>query len=156
MREGNIYTMDKVEQSLSNFFKTGNLIALRELALRELADDVDDRLESFERKNGVRGPWRKEEVIFVCVNLRQDSERLIRRGFRIAYRLKAQWFVVYVKDHQNLSNEEEVILKRVMVLTERLGGIFEKYYATHRSLVVKEITGQLKIKSNTSNYRTFS
>ncbi|WHX60011.1 histidine kinase [Peribacillus frigoritolerans] len=149
MREGNIYTMDKVEQSLSNFFKTGNLIALRELALRELADDVDDRLESFERKNGVRGPWRKEEVIFVCVNLRQDSERLIRRGFRIAYRLKAQWFVVYVKDHQNLSNEEEVILKRVMVLTERLGGIFEKYYATHRSLVVKEITGQLKNKKAT-------
>lgn len=149
MREGNIYTMDKVEQSLSNFFKTGNLIALRELALRELADDVDDRLESFERKNGVRGPWRKEEVIFVCVNLRQDSERLIRRGFRIAYRLKAQWFVVYVKDHQNLSNEEEVTLKRVMVLTERLGGIFEIYYATHRSLVVKEITGQLKNKNAT-------
>ncbi|MDW7615207.1 histidine kinase [Peribacillus simplex] len=149
MREGNIYTMDKVEQSLSNFFKTGNLIALRELALRELADDVDDRLESFERKNGVRGPWRKEEVIFVCVNLRQDSERLIRRGFRIAYRLKAQWFVVYVKDHQNLSNEEEVILKRVMVLTERLGGIFEIYYATHRRLVVKEITGQLKNKKAT-------
>ncbi|MFK4391110.1 histidine kinase [Bacillus sp. AFS026049] len=149
MREGNIYTMDKVEQSLSNFFKTGNLIALRELALRELADDVDDRLESFERKNGVRGPWRKEEVIFVCVNLRQDSERLIRRGFRIAYRLKAQWFVVYVKDHQNLSNEEEVILKRVMVLTERLGGIFEIYHATHRHLVVKEITGQLKNKKAT-------
>ncbi|MGG3494469.1 histidine kinase [Peribacillus simplex] len=149
MREGNIYTMDKVEQSLSNFFKTGNLIALRELALRELADDVDDRLESYERKNGVRGPWRTEEVIFVCVNLRQDSERLIRRGFRIAYRLKAQWFVVYVKDHQNLSNEEEVILKRVMVLTERLGGIFEIYHATHRRLVVKEITGQLKNKKAT-------
>lgn len=149
MREGNIYTMDKVEQSLSNFFKTGNLIALRELALRELADDVDDRLESFERKNGVRGPWRKEEVIFVCVNLRQDSERLIRRGFRIAYRLKAQWFVVYVKDHQNLSNEEEVILKRVMVLTERLGGIFEIFYATNRRLVVKEITVQLKNKKAT-------
>ncbi|MFJ7932164.1 histidine kinase [Peribacillus sp. NPDC096448] len=149
MREGNIYTMDKVEQSLSNFFKTGNLIALRELALRELADDVDDRLESFERKNGVRGPWRKEEVIFVCVNLRQDSERLIRRGFRIAYRLKAKWFVAYVKDHQNLSNEEEVILKRVMVLTERLGGKFEIYHATHRRLVVKEITGQLKNKKAT-------
>ena len=80
MREGNIYTMDKVEQSLSNFFKTGNLIALRELALRELADDVDDRLESYERKNGVRGPWRKEEVIFVCVNLRTRFRTFNTKG----------------------------------------------------------------------------
>lgn len=149
MREGNIYSVDKVEQSLQNFFKTGNLIALRELALRELADDVDERLESFERINGVRGPWRKEEVIFVCVNLRQDSERLIRRGFRIAYRLKAKWFVVYVKDHQKLSNEEDAILKRVMVLTERLGGIFELYHATQHRLVVKEITRHLKSKKAT-------
>ncbi|MTE24997.1 histidine kinase, partial [Microbacterium sp. ZXX196] len=79
MREGNIYALEKVEQSLANFFRTGNLIALRELALREVADDVDERLEAWERRT-LRGPWRQQEVIFVCVNLRSDSERLIRRG----------------------------------------------------------------------------
>ena len=86
--------MDKVEQSLKSFFKMGNLIALRELALREIADDVDERLESLERKSTLRSPWRMEEVIFVCVNLGHDSEQLIGRGFRIAYRLKASWYVV--------------------------------------------------------------
>ena len=149
MEEGNIYSMDKVEQSLNNFFKTRNLIALRELALRELADDVDDRLESFKRKEGVRGPWRKAEVIFVCVNLKPDSERLIRRGFRIAYRLKAKWYVVYVKDQRTLSNDKQIILDKLKNLTERLGGTFEMYSTTNRRLVVSEITKQLQDKNAT-------
>ncbi|MFE4894710.1 universal stress protein [Peribacillus butanolivorans] len=149
MQEGYIYARDKVEQSLSNFFKIRNLIALRELTLRELADDVDDRLESLKRKEGVRGPWRKEEVIFVCVNLRPDSERLIRRGFRIAYRLKAKWFVVYVKDQPTLSNDEQNILDKIISLTNRLGGNFELYSTADRRLVVGEITKQLQDKKAT-------
>ncbi|MFJ7830988.1 histidine kinase [Peribacillus sp. NPDC097284] len=149
MQEGNIYTMDKVEQSLNNFFKTRNLIALRELALRELADDVDDRLESFKRKEGVRGPWRKAEVIFVCVNLKPDSERLIRRGFRIAYRLKAKWYVVYVKDQRTLPNDKQIILDKIKNLTKRLGGTFEMYSTTNRRMVVSEITKQLQDKKAT-------
>ncbi|MFE4351283.1 universal stress protein [Peribacillus butanolivorans] len=149
MQEGYIYARDKVEQSLSNFFKTRNLIALRELTLLELADDVDDRLESLKRKEGVRGPWRKEEVIFVCVNLRPDSERLIRRGFRIAYRLKAKWFVVYVKDQPSLSNDEQNILDKIISLTNRLGGNFELYSTADRRLVVGEITKQLQDKNAT-------
>lgn len=149
MQEGNIYAMDKVEQSLSNFFKKRNLIALRELALRELADDVDERLESLDRKEGVRGPWRNEEIIFVCVNLRPDSERLIRRGFRIAYRLKATWYVVYVKDQQLLSDEQEIILNKIMSLTNRLGGNFELYSSANHRLVVTEIMKQLEDKKAT-------
>lgn len=149
MQEGNIYAMDKVEQSLNNFFKIRNLIALRELALRELADDVDERLESLDRKEGVRGPWRNEEIIFVCVNLRPDSERLIRRGFRIAYRLKATWYVVYVKDQQLLSDEQEIILNKIMSLTNRLGGNFELYSAANHRLVVTEIMKQLEDKKAT-------
>ncbi|MDR6124107.1 two-component system sensor histidine kinase KdpD [Bacillus sp. SLBN-46] len=125
MKEGRIYASEKVEQALNNFFKTGNLIALRELALREVADDVDERLEAWERKSTLRGPWRQEEVIFVCINLRPDSERLIRRGFRIAYRLKATWYVSYVIDHHPLTEEEEQVLNKIRKLTERLGGKFE-------------------------------
>jgi len=148
MAEGNIYAMDKIEQSLNHFFKIQNLIALRELALRELADEVDERLESLERKEGVRGLWRKEEVVFVCVNLRPDSERLIRRGFRIAYRLKAKWYVVYVKDH-TLSKDEQLILHKVRSLTERLGGMFEQYASANRRLVIQELTKQLQDKQAT-------
>ncbi|MGE5704108.1 MAG: universal stress protein [Clostridia bacterium] len=136
MREGNIYAPEKVEQALGNFFKKVNLIALRELALREVADDVDERLEAWERRGALRGAWRRQEVIFVCVNLRPDSERLIRHGFRIAYRLKAAWFVGYVHDTGVLTEAEQHLLGRLLQVTERLGGTFEQYAATsHRKAV---------------------
>ncbi|WP_026567585.1 universal stress protein [Bacillus sp. UNC41MFS5] len=149
MKEGRIYAAAKVEQALNNFFKTGNLIALRELALREVADDVDERLEAFERKRNLRGPWRKQEVIFVCTNLRHDSERLIRRGFRIAYRLKATWYVSYVKDHHPLSPEEEQVFIKIRQLTERLGGIFVMYETKGRRHVFKKLVSEMNEKQAT-------
>jgi two-component system sensor histidine kinase KdpD len=87
-------------------------------------------------------------VIFVCVNLRPDSERLIRRGFRIAYRLKATWYVAYVKDHP-LNDEERQQLEKLKVLTERLGGHFEMYEAPDRRRVFKELVAQMNAKSAT-------
>ncbi|QRG68044.1 universal stress protein [Brevibacillus choshinensis] len=148
MREGNIYAMEKVEQSLNHFFKTGNLIALRELALREVADDVDERLEAWERRT-LRGPWRQQEVIFVCVNLRADSERLIRQGFRIAYRLKARWHVTYVQDHQPLTAEEELQLEKLKKLTQRLGGIFEHGKAANGRKVFTELVRLMNERQTT-------
>ncbi|MED1953064.1 histidine kinase [Brevibacillus centrosporus] len=148
MREGNIYAFEKVEQSLNHFFKTGNLIALRELALREVADDVDERLEAWERRT-LRGPWRQQEVIFVCVNLRADSERLIRRGFRIAYRLKAKWFVAYVQDHEPLTAEEGQQLEKLKQLTERLGGSFEQGRAVSRRKVFTQLVNQMNARQAT-------
>ncbi|MBV7506541.1 universal stress protein [Bacillus sp. sid0103] len=149
MKEGRIYAHEKVEQALNNFFKTGNLIALRELALREVADDVDERLESWERKRTLRGPWRQQEVIFVCTNLRPDSERLIRRGFRIAYRLKALWYVAHVKDHHPLTEDEEQTLTKIQQLTNRLGGVFELYETTERRQVFRKLVNQMNEKNTT-------
>lgn len=125
MKEGKIYAMEKVDQALGNFFKTGNLIALRELALREIADDVDERLEAWERKSSLRGPWRRQEVIFVFVNISPNAERLIRRGFRIAYRLKAEWIVTYVHCQPELTEEMKMKIDVLEKLTTRLGGKFE-------------------------------
>lgn len=124
LREGKVYAMDKVAQSLNNFFKTGNLIALRELALRELADDVDERLEAWERGGSLRGPWRRESI-FVCATTEPGSDRLIRRGFRIAHRLKAEWRVMYVRVGEPRSREAEARIDAMRQLTERLGGTFE-------------------------------
>lgn len=125
MREGKIYAMDKVDQALGNFFKTGNLIALRELALRELADDVDERLESWQRRSPLRGAANRNEVIFVGVTLSSGAERLIRRGFRIAYRLKASWHVFYRHTGSELTPQELERLQAIERLTRRLGGAFE-------------------------------
>lgn len=125
MREGKIYAENKVEQALDSFFKTGNLIALRELALREIADDVDERLESWERKFSLRGPWRREEVIYVCILPDSHADRLIRRGFRIAYRLKASLYVTYIQKHAIPSAEELIRIESWRKLAESFGGMFE-------------------------------
>ncbi|WP_438347838.1 universal stress protein [Paenibacillus sp. FA6] len=134
IREGKVYAFDKVEQSLGNFFKTGNLIALRELALREIADDVDERLEAWERTSSLRGPWRRQEVIYVCVELTAHAESLIRRGFRIAHRLKATWYVTYVQlVHSERTEQDEFRIKGLEKLTVQLGGHFNIQQARRRS-----------------------
>lgn len=125
MKDGKIYAPEKIPQALGHFFKTGNLIALRELALREIADDVDERLESWQRSSSLRGPWRREEVIYVMLGEGPQGERLIRRGFRIAHRLKAAWYVaVPLERHHSLSLDDEQRLTALQTLTERLGGTF--------------------------------
>ena len=125
MRAGKIYAPEKIQQALDSFFKTGNLIALRELALREIADDVDERLESLERSASLRGPWRREEVIYVLVGSGPESEMVIRRGFRIAYRLKAAWYVTPLPDRSE-GGKLFMPARRdpLQTMTERLGGIF--------------------------------
>lgn len=124
MREGKIYDRGKIDQALGHFFKLGNLIALRELALREIADDVDERLESWDRRDSLRGPWRREEAIFVAVTATADAERLIRRGFRIAYRLKAAWYVSCVHEGRTTPDAIGKRLEKLEELTGKLGGTF--------------------------------
>lgn len=132
MRTGKIYAMVKVDEALNNFFKTGNLIALRELALREIADDVDERLESMERKSSLRGPWRRKEAIYVCVTDISQADRLIRRGFRIAHRLKAVWHVCFIPARV-LDEEWKTKLGILEKLTIRLGGEFSYQDVVKRS-----------------------
>ncbi|MDR6551742.1 histidine kinase [Paenibacillus qinlingensis] len=144
MREGKIYAMVKVDQALNNFFKTGNLIALRELALREIADDVDERLESMERKSSLRGPWRRKEVIYVCITEISHADRLVRRGFRIAHRLKAVWHVSFIVVGQAQAEQWKPQLEVLEKLTVRLGGEFS-YKEVNSS---KEIATAFAIKAN--------
>lgn len=143
MREGKIYAAAKVEQALANFFRIGNLIALRELALRELADDVDERLEAKEQKSALRGPWRRQEAVFVCVSSDKHAERLIRRGFRTAYRLKAVWHVHHVHVGRAMSDEVKDQLEALEQLTVRLGGEFH----IHHSENLREVSSILASKA---------
>lgn len=145
MREGKIYANAKVEQALANFFKMGNLIALRELALRELADDVDERLESQRAARTLRGPWRREESVFVCVSSDRHAERLIRRGFRMAYRLKASWHVhhVHIGTGMVMTPEVKEHLAGLEQLTVRLGGHFH----IHQSARLRDVPGILATKA---------
>lgn len=143
MRAGKIYAAEKVNQALESFFKIGNLIALRELALREIADDVDERLEAWDRDVALRGPWSRREVIFVCVDLEPRAERLIRRGFRIAHRLKAEWFVHYVHCGSALTPEEKKRLEALRHLTERLGGVMEVAEKTRNTNIHRHLLDRM-------------
>jgi two-component system, OmpR family, sensor histidine kinase KdpD len=104
LSEGKIYTTDKIEQSLNHFFKVTNLSALRELALREVADDVDERIGQISGEM-VNGPIGVHEKILVCIHYGPTAEKLIRRGWRMANRLKAELYILTVVDDAMANNE---------------------------------------------------
>jgi two-component system sensor histidine kinase KdpD len=95
LRQGKIYAPEKVEQSLANFFRTGNLNMLRELELRTTAEQVSNRAAEYRRNRGLEQAPIPEKVM-VCLSTRPGTERLLRVGSRIAGRLASNWYAVYV------------------------------------------------------------
>jgi two-component system, OmpR family, sensor histidine kinase KdpD len=96
LREGKIYSAEKVEQSLANFFRKGNLNMLRELALRTTAEQVGSAAAEYRRNQGLEQAPMPEKVM-VCLSSRPGTERLLRAGSRIAGRLATNWYAVYVE-----------------------------------------------------------
>ena len=95
LRQGKIYASEKVEQSLANFFRKGNLNMLRELALRTTAEQVGNQASEYRRIQGLEQAPIPEKVM-VCLSTRPGTERLLRVGSRIAGRLASNWYAVYV------------------------------------------------------------
>jgi two-component system, OmpR family, sensor histidine kinase KdpD len=95
LRAGKIYAPEKVEQSLANFFRKGNLNMLRELSLRTTAEQVGNRAAEYRRTQGLEQAPIPEKVM-VCMSTRPGTERLLRVGARIAGRLASNWYAVYV------------------------------------------------------------
>jgi two-component system sensor histidine kinase KdpD len=96
LREGKIYRPEKVEQALANFFRVGNLSTLRELALRTVADEVGDKAASYRAREGLE-PALIPERVMVCMSSNVMAPRVLRTGARIAGRLGARWYAVYVE-----------------------------------------------------------
>jgi two-component system sensor histidine kinase KdpD len=95
LRQGKIYAAEKVEQSLANFFRIGNLNLLRELSLRTTAEQVSNRESEYRRNQGLEQATVPEKVM-VCLSTRPGTERLLRVGARVAGRLATNWYAVYV------------------------------------------------------------
>lgn len=95
LRQGKIYAPEKIEPSLANFFRKGNLSLLRELALRTTAEQVSNRAAEYRRTQGLEQAPIPEKVM-VCLSSRPGTERLLRVGARIAGRLATNWYAVYV------------------------------------------------------------
>ncbi len=96
LRQGKIYGVEKIEQSLNNFFRKGNLSALRELALRHVAQDLATKAQDYRAREGLEQPVIPEKVM-VAIASRGSAKKLLRTGSRIAGRLASDWFTVYVE-----------------------------------------------------------
>ncbi|MBK7601520.1 MAG: universal stress protein [Acidobacteria bacterium] len=124
LRQGKIYGVEKIEQSLNNFFRKGNLSALRELALRQLATDQATRAQDYREREGLEQPVIPEKVM-VCISSNPDSERLLRIGSRIAGRLASDWEAVYVETPREeagrMRPQDFVPLQANIRLAEELG-----------------------------------
>ncbi|HVW50683.1 MAG TPA: DUF4118 domain-containing protein [Trinickia sp.] len=97
LREGKVYLAHQAEHAVRNFFRKGNLIALRELALRRTADRVDAQMREYRADQSIERIWQARERIIVCVGAGPESTTLVRAGARLAASLKADWLAVYVE-----------------------------------------------------------
>jgi two-component system sensor histidine kinase KdpD len=123
LRDGKVYVADQAAQAVQRFFRPGNLAALRELALRYLADRVDTQMRSYMDAHAIPGPWPATERILVAVGPGPLGERLVRTGRRLAEGLDADWIALRVEEVGGgpLPDAEQTQMDRVMKLAEELG-----------------------------------
>jgi two-component system sensor histidine kinase KdpD len=121
MRRGDVYSPTKVEQALDNFFRRGNLIALRELALRQVAEQVDRSLENYMAAKDIQKNWAVRERIAVCVSSNPAAQYLIARAARMARRLDSELYVIHVDTGRNNAPEERRSVAANLRFAENLG-----------------------------------
>jgi two-component system, OmpR family, sensor histidine kinase KdpD len=125
LRQGKVYKPEKVEQALGNFFKETNLSTLRELALRAVADEVGEKAASHRQREGLE-PALIPERVMVCMSSSADAPRVLRTGGRMARRLGARWYAVYVETPREspgrITPADRDALQRNITLAESLGG----------------------------------
>ena len=125
MAHGHVYTADKVDAALSNYFRPGNLSALREIALLWLADRVDEALDRYRHDQGISQPWPTRERIVVALNGHPEGETLLRRAAQIASRgAGGELMATYVARSDGLVEADSTAVAAQRKLTDELGGTF--------------------------------
>ncbi|HSZ40569.1 MAG TPA: ATP-binding protein [Trebonia sp.] len=127
MAHGNIYPPEKIDAALTNYFRTGNLTALRELALLWLADKVDDGLKRYRAEHSIRGTWEARERVVVALTGGPEGDTLIRRAARIAARVAGgDLLAVHITKSDGLTGGNPANLARQRQLVESLGGTYHQ------------------------------
>ena len=138
LAEGNVYPAARIDAALSNYFRLGNLTALRELALLWLADEVDSALKSYRTEHGIDSKWEARERVVVALTGGPEGETLIKRGARIAARSAGgELLVVHVTSQDGLAEGHPGALSAQRALVEKLGGTYHQVIGNDipRSLV---------------------
>jgi two-component system sensor histidine kinase KdpD len=124
LQEGKVYMPAAAERAIRNYFRVGNLTALRELALRHTAERVDDQMRTYMQARAIAGVWPVAERLMVCVSGGTVSERLIRTACRMADSRHAEWLAVFVETaaFHRQPETERARTTRLLRLAEQLGG----------------------------------
>ena len=139
--EGKIYAPEKIEQSLENFFQRRHLIALRELALREVADNVEDEAATLKGQS-----CNIHERVLVCLSTYPNSLQLLRRGARIASYMNAQFYAVFVNDPDRfLTKAESLHVETCEKLCKEFDGQFLRVNGTNIAKAISEVAKQYRI-----------
>ena len=132
LRQGKIYNVEKIEQALANFFRKGNLSALRELSLRQVAEDQAAKAHDYREREGLEQAAIPEKVM-VCMASRGSAKKLLRTGSRIAGRLASDWYAVYVETPREepgrIDPADRATLMENIRLAEELGANVVKLQA---------------------------
>ncbi|KJQ54249.1 ATP-binding protein [Microbacterium sp. SA39] len=124
---GLVYPAERIDAALSNYFRLGNLTALRELALLWLADEVDSALRTYRAEQGIEGTWQARERVVVALTGGPEGETLLRRGARIAARSAGgELLAVHVSAQDGLRDETPGALAAQRTLVESLGGSYHQ------------------------------
>jgi two-component system sensor histidine kinase KdpD len=124
LAHGNVYPPERIDAALGNYFRTGNLTALRELALLWVADRVDEELNDYRERHNIAGPWETKERVVVSLTGSPGGAVLIRRAARMAMRTKAELVGVHVRSEDGLIGKSANGLAKNRALLDDLGGRF--------------------------------
>ena len=143
LSHGNVYAPERIDAALSNYFRQGNLTALRELALLWLADQVDAALAKYRQDHSISDTWEARERVVVAVTGGPESETLVRRAFRIASKSSAELMVVHVVRGDGLSGVAAPQMGKVRELTASLGATLHTVVGDDVSTALLEFAREL-------------
>jgi two-component system sensor histidine kinase KdpD len=123
LRAGKVYVPEQIERAAGNFFRKGNLMALRELALRRTADRVEDDVQAYRERKSIERVWKTEASLLCCIGHRLGAANLVRSAARLATQLGIEWMAVYVETPrlQRLPAVERDRILRTVKLAQELG-----------------------------------
>jgi len=123
LKEGKVYIPEQARLAVNRFFTPGNLTALRELALRQAAERVDDQMTNLMRRHAISGPWPTSNRVMVCIGNDNQAAFLVRAARRSAERRQASWIILYVETshHAQLSEKAKNDIAQALALGESMG-----------------------------------
>ncbi len=161
MRRGDIYPPERIERSLANFFRRGNLIALREMALQRVTRAVDRTLDDYVQRKHLGSQWAVAERIAVCISSNVQARDLVARGARLAEALTGELYVVHVQEEQDAEKDRRLFLENSLQLAANLGAQVvilqgkDTARTTGRFMCERRVTQAIVGRSATHGFRSY-